>query len=111
MTGWLAAKGLFSLANKAWVGIALLGTLLLIWAIVGSINNTVTTITETAKESGKQEAVIQGQTQTLEQLGDANEGEAEIDRGERNSVRYAECLRNSRRPAACERYNPNEGTE
>ena len=62
---------------------------------------------QTAEESGASASVIEGQNQTLDQLGDANNAEQEIrNAGERSAARYDDCMRNSRRPAGCERYRP-----
>ena len=62
---------------------------------------------DTAKEAGASEAVIAGQTSTLDQLGDANNAEQDLrSSGERDPRRYADCLRDSRDKGRCGRFNP-----
>jgi len=59
------------------------------------------------QEVGASQAVIAGQQQTLEQLKDANDAEEDLRTGgERNLVRYNECLRNARTKSRCEQYDP-----
>ncbi len=73
------------------------------WAIGTWMDRTI----DTAAEAGATSAVVKGQAQTFEQLGDANNAEQDLrSGGERSAARYGECLRNSTRKAACERYNP-----
>lgn len=60
-----------------------------------------------AKQSGRVEAVATGQAQTLDQLGDANHAQQDLrSSGERSPARFQQCLLDSDRPAACERYRP-----
>jgi hypothetical protein len=60
-----------------------------------------------ARDAGATAAVATGQAQTLDQLKDANDAEQDLRAsGERSATRYAQCLRDSRRPASCERYRP-----
>ncbi|MGX7896910.1 hypothetical protein [Tsuneonella sp. HG222] len=62
---------------------------------------------ETAQDSGAAEAVAAGHETTLDQLGEASHAEAALNRGgERNAVRYRQCLLDSDRPGACERLKP-----
>jgi DNA integrity scanning protein DisA with diadenylate cyclase activity len=62
---------------------------------------------DTAKDAGAVEAVVAGQTETLNQLEDANNAEQDLrSADERNSRRFADCLRDSREKGRCERYNP-----
>ena len=104
---FLAAKGLFGLARWGWLVIALVGLALIAWAIIGTYDNTLDDARETGREAGASGAVIAGQNQTLDQLGDANDAEQDLrSAGERSAERYAGCLRDSRRKAACERYRP-----
>jgi hypothetical protein len=60
-----------------------------------------------ATEAGATGAVVAGQAQTLDQLGDANHAEQNLrSSGERDPKRYAGCLLDSRDKARCERFNP-----
>jgi hypothetical protein len=60
-----------------------------------------------AAEAGGTAAVAAGQQQTLEQLKDANNAQQDLRHaGERSADRYDQCLLDSDRPAACERYKP-----
>ena len=108
MTGFFAAKGLFGLARGAWIGIAILGLLLIAWAIIGTYDNTLDDARETGREAGASGAIIAGQEQTLDQLKDANDAEQDLRAaGQRSAAAYDDCVRNSRRgPASCERYRP-----
>lgn len=64
------------------------------------------------RQIGATEAVVAGQTQTLEQLESANAAEQNLRAGgERNADRYVVCLRTARTIANCERYNPNTQPE
>ena len=97
-----------SIAPKGWIALGVVALLIAgVTAAVLISDNRDERLVETAKGSGAAEAVITGQTATLDQLGDANNAEQDLRAGgERSAARYAECLRNSRRPAACERYRP-----
>lgn len=97
-----------SIAPKGWIAIGVVALLIAgVTAAVLISDNREERLVETAKDSGAAEAVITGQTTTLDQLGDANDAEQDLrSGGERSAARHAECLRNSRRPAACERYRP-----
>lgn len=60
-----------------------------------------------AAEAGGAVAVAAGQQQTLEQLKDANNAQQDLrSAGERSADRYDQCLLDSERPAACQRYKP-----
>lgn len=60
-----------------------------------------------AAKAGGTAAVVAGQQQTLEQLKDANNAQQDLRHaGERSADRYDQCLLDSDRPAACERYKP-----
>lgn len=101
---WLTTKTLFGLARGAWVGIAAAALI----AAALWLNAREAADDRQNREIGAQSAVIAGQRQTLDQLGDANDAEANLRAGgERSADRYNECLRNSRNKPACERYNPN----
>lgn len=63
-----------------------------------------------ATDAGAAHAVIAGQQQTLEQLGDANNAEQDLrSAGERDALRYSHCLLDARDKAACERFKPLAG--
>ena len=63
-----------------------------------------------AHEAGAVGAVATVQAQTLDQHGDANHAEQDLRAGgERSAARVAQCLQDSRRPVACERYEPDAG--
>jgi threonine dehydrogenase-like Zn-dependent dehydrogenase len=97
-----------SIAPKGWIAIGLVAVLIagVIAAVIIS-GNSEERLVETARESGAADAVITGQNTTLDQLGDANDAEENLEAGgERSASRFAECLRNSRRKPACERYRP-----
>lgn len=101
---WLKASGWFGLAKGAWVGIGVAVVLVIGWGVHHSINKH----DQEQQTVGAQGAVIQGQTQTLNQLKDANDAQQNLksDNG-RSAERYRQCLLDSSRPAACERFNPN----
>ena len=104
---WLAAKGALALARGAWIFIALAGIALIAWAAADRFADTIDTATETGRTIGGQETVIAGQNQTLDQLGDAKHAQQDLrERGLRSDARYQQCLLDSDRPDACERYKP-----
>lgn len=87
---------------------AVLAFLAVKWSVAAWMDRTI----ETAKDAGATGVVVQGQNQTLEQLGDANNAEANLRAGgERSAIAYDECLRNNTRKSACERYNPDARDE
>lgn len=104
MIAWLATKGIAGLARWAWlliVAAIVLGAVLLARSAEKADDRQ-------NQQIGAQGAVVAGQAQTLEQAGDAQRAEQELEAaGERSSVRYADCLRNARTKSRCERYNPN----
>lgn len=112
MWGWLGKAGLGGFRNYVWI----IGIALLLAAIAGAVmvaNNFVEdafdTTEQLGREAGEQGAVIAGQQTTLDQLGDANDAEQDLRAGGiRSAERYSGCLRDSRRPEACERYRPLE---
>ena len=80
---------------------------LLVWLVMSIAANWFSQAIETAKDAGASEAVVAGQTETLNQLEDANNAEQDLRRaGERDAGRYADCLRDSRERARCERFIP-----
>ncbi|WP_375290422.1 hypothetical protein [Qipengyuania sp.] len=104
---WLVARGAFGLARWAWLAIAVTGLVLIAWAAIDRLADTVETATETGRTIGGQEQVIAGQARTLDQLGDAKNAQTDLrSAGERSAARYEQCLLDSDRPAACERYRP-----
>lgn len=104
--GMLGAKGALGLQRWIWiVGIAVL-VFVAIQIVVGMHKNSL----GVAEEAGATKAVVAGQAQTLEQLGDANEAERDLrNGGERSSARYNACLLDARDKAACGRYKPLTG--
>lgn len=80
---------------------------LLVWLVMAILANWFQQTIDTAKDAGAIEAVVAGQSETLNQLEDANNAEQDLRRAdERDAVRYANCLRDSRERARCERFNP-----
>ncbi len=97
-----------SLAPKGWLVIGALALLIAgVAAVVRIANNRDERLIETAEQAGASKATVDGHNRTLDQLGDANHAERELEAdGERSAARHAECLRDSRRKPACERYRP-----
>ena len=97
-----------SLTPKGWIIIAFLTLVIAsVTAVVFIADNRDKRMVETAQEGGSSTAVIAGQNQTLDQLGEANDAEQEIrNAGERSAARYDDCMRNNRREGACERFRP-----
>ena len=108
--GLLSSVGRFigSIAPTGWIAIGVVALLIAgVTAAVLISGNRDDHLIKTAQESGAADSVITGQNTTLDQLGDANAAEQEIRAGgERSHARFDDCLRNSRRRAACERYRP-----
>lgn len=112
IAGLLARWGLSErVAGKAapWVvGMGVLAILgLLAWLAVTIADrwheNTITV----AQDAGATAAVVAGQNQTLDQLGDANNAEQDLrSAGPRSELAYYECLRNNRNRAACDELRP-----
>ena len=105
---WISAKGLFGLAKGAWVAICVAAAALAIGLYVHAEHKKQTEHDTLEQTVGAQGVVVAGQTQTLNQLKDANNAEQTLksDNG-RSAARYNQCLQDSTRPAACERYRPN----
>ena len=99
-----------SLAKRfAWVPLVIAALLVLAF-IYWIATSWFDTAIDTAKDAGTTEAVVAGQNQTLDQLGDANVAEQNLRTGgERSAERYAGCLLDSRNKDRCERYNPDTG--
>lgn len=103
---WFLGKGVAGLARWAWIGIIAALVFVVIMIADRWHENTITT----AENAGATKAVVAGQNQTLEQLGDANDAEQNLNAGgERSSTRYNDCLRDNRKPRSCQRYNPDAG--
>ena len=97
-----------SLTPKGWIIIAFLTLVIAsVTAVVLIADNRDKRMIRTAEGSGATGAIVDGQNQTLDQLGEANDAEQEIrNAGERSAARYDDCLRNNRREGACERFRP-----
>ena len=103
VTGWFG-----SLAPRGWLIIGGAVALIIAGVVAFKVldNNGKRTVA-VAREAGAVGAVATGQAQTLDQLKDANDAEQDLRaHGERSAARYAQCLQDSRRREACERYNP-----
>ena len=117
IAAWLVARNpAMTIAHARRVAkLSLLAVLLVLVAVLAMctadrIGDTVDNITTTAEQNGARGAVIAGQNQTLDQLGDANDAERELQSsGPRSRIAYDECLRNNRNKPACARANPDAG--
>jgi hypothetical protein len=106
MMTFLTAKSLFG-APRWLLGLGIILALGIVAAvIVGKIDSTVETISTTARDAGKAEAVVEGNKVTLDQLEKANEAATEI-RNDRDNARFCECLRGATKDTArnCLRYS------
>lgn len=103
---FLAAAGWRGLKN--WIWIAIVGAAVAaIWTFVAIADRRHENALELAAGAGASAAIVAGQAQTLDQLGDANDAAQELRTGgERSAARYSGCLLDSRDKAACERFNP-----
>lgn len=103
---FLAATGFRGIRN--WVWITIVGAAVAaIWTFVAIADRRHENALEVAKDAGAIGAVVAGQTQTLDQLGDANDAEENLrSSGERSAARFDQCLLDARDPAGCERYRP-----
>jgi hypothetical protein len=109
MIQWLAVKSLFG-APRWLLGLALLVLIGgLVGCIVSRVDSTVKTISTTARDAGKAEAVAAGQETTLKQVEKANEVATEI-RDDRHNARFCECVRSATKATArnCVRYLSDE---
>lgn len=107
MIAWLTAKSIFG-APRWLLGLALIALLVGSAALIaGNINSTVKTISTTARDAGKAEAVAAGNKTTLEQIGKSNEAATQI-RNDRGNARFCECVRSATEDTArnCVRYLP-----
>jgi hypothetical protein len=106
---WLTAKSLFG-APRWLLGLGIILALASAGAIIaGNIDTTVKTISTTAREAGKAEAVSAGQATTLDQIGKSNDAATKI-RDNRGLARFCQCVRSATEDTArnCIRYLPNE---
>lgn len=108
IVGWFTG-----LTPKGWAMLGLAAALAVAGIVAFNVlDNAQERTVAVAREAGTVSAIATGQAQTLDQLKDANDAERAIAvGGERNAARFAECLQNSRRLAACERYNPDAGPQ
>ena len=106
---WLTAKSLFG-APRWLLGLGIILALASAGAIIaGNIDTTVKTISTTARDAGKAEAVSAGQATTLDQIGKSNDAATKI-RDNRGLARFCQCVRNATEDTArnCVRYLPNQ---
>jgi hypothetical protein len=103
---FLAAAGFKGLKN--WIWIALIGAAIAgVWTFVAIADRRHENALDVAADAGALGAVVAGQTQTLDQLGDANNAEDNLrSSGERSAARFDQCLLDSRDKRTCERYRP-----
>jgi hypothetical protein len=106
IASFLAAAGWRGLAN--WIWIAIVSAIVAaIWTFVAIADRRHENALEIAAQGGAAAAVSAGQTQTLDQLGDANNAEQELrEHGERSAARFDQCLLDNRDKSTCERYRP-----
>lgn len=106
---WLMAKSFFG-APRWLLGLAILLAVGGLAAyVVGKVDSTVETISATARDAGKAEAVAKGAETTLKQVEKSNEVATEIRDG-RGLARFCQCVRSATEDTArnCVRYLPNE---
>ncbi len=106
---WLTAKSLFG-APRWLLGLGIILALASAGAIIaGNIDTTVKTISTTAREAGKAEAVSAGQATTLDQIGKSNDAATKI-RDNRGFARFCQCVRSATEDTArnCVRFLPDE---
>lgn len=103
-----AAKWFTGLTGRGWLVIGGAAALIVAGVVAFKVlDNSGKRTVAVAAEAGASTAVVKGQAQTLDQLKDANDAETDLRAaGERGAARYDQCLQDSRRPAACERYRP-----
>lgn len=106
---WLMAKSLFG-APRWLLGLGILAVLVGGVAYVANrLESTVDTISTTARDAGKAEAVAAGQETTLNQVEKGNEAATQI-RDNRGLARFCQCVRSATPETArnCVRYLPDE---
>lgn len=107
MPAWLVAKSLFGAPRWLLGVVILLAVLGLCGYIANRVDSTVETISTTARDAGKAEAVAAGQETVLDQVEKANEKATEI-RDNRGLARFCQCVRSATPDTArnCIRYIP-----
>lgn len=106
---WLMAKSLFG-APRWLLGLGILAVLVGGVAYVANrLESTVDTISTTARDAGRAEAVADGQETTLNQVEKGNEAATQI-RDNRGLARFCQCVRSATPETArnCVRYLPDE---
>ena len=106
---WLMAKSLFGAPRWLFVLVTLAAIAGLAAYIVGKVDSTVETISTTARDAGRAEAVADGQETTLNQVEKGNEAATQI-RDNRGLARFCQCVRSATPETArnCVRYLPDE---
>ena len=106
---WLMAKSLFGAPRWLFGLVILIAIAGLAAYIVGKVDSTVETISTTARDAGRAEAVAAGQETTLNQVEKGNEAATQI-RDNRGLARFCQCVRNATEETArnCVRYLPDE---
>lgn len=108
LEAWLLKAGWRGIQRWKWIaGIFALALAAVLFVKIAT--NWFDSALDVAEHKGAADAIIRGQNQTLDQLGDANEAEQTIRSSERSAERYAGCLRDARDTSQCERYNPDTG--
>jgi hypothetical protein len=103
---FLTAAGFKGLKN--WIWLLIVGAAVAaIFAFVAIADRRHENALETAAAGGAAAAVVAGQSQTLDQLGDANHAQQDLrSSGDRSAARFDQCLLDARDKASCERYRP-----
>jgi hypothetical protein len=103
---FLAAAGFRGLKN--WIWIALIGAAIAgVWTFIAIADRRHENALDVAADAGAMGAVVAGQAQTLDQLGDANNAEDNLrSSGERSAARFDQCMLDNRIKRTCERYRP-----
>lgn len=106
---WLMAKSLFGAPRWLFGLVILIAIAGLTAYIVGKVDSTVETISTTARDAGRAEAVAAGQETTLNQVEKGNEAATQI-RDNRGLARFCQCVRSATPETArnCVRYLPDE---
>jgi hypothetical protein len=103
---FLAAAGYKGLKNWIWIALVAL-IVAAIWTFVAVADRRHENALDVAADAGALGAVVAGQAQTLDQLGDANNAEETLrTAGERSAARFDQCLLDNRDKSTCERYRP-----
>ncbi|TXH79699.1 MAG: hypothetical protein E6Q77_12120, partial [Rhizobium sp.] len=91
---WLMAKSLFGAPRWLFGFVILIAIAGLTAYIVGKVGSTVETISTTARDAGRAEAVAAGQETTLNQVEKGNEAATQI-RDNRGLARFCQCVRSA----------------